>query len=67
MITESTMAKTVRVEAHHQRNERLNSKPSTTAIGTPTQQRNKMSHKIVVVQPRPDNIHAALTSNTCSF
>jgi len=66
-LTERTMAKTVRVEAHHQRNERLNTKPSNTAIRTPTQQVNKMNQRIVVVQSRRDKIKAALLSNICLF
>ena len=44
-LTASTTAKAVRVAAHHQRNERLNNRPSTTAIGTPRQQRHRMSHR----------------------
>jgi hypothetical protein len=66
-LTESTMAKIVSIQAHHQRNERLNTKPSTTAIRAPTQQINKMSHRIVVVESRHDRIKAALTSNIDPF
>lgn len=67
MQTASTMADTVSVEAHHHRNERLKSKPSITAISVPMQHKNKMSHRIVVVQPRHDNIHAAPTTGIGSL
>ena len=66
MLMESTIAKNARVEAHHQRNERLNSTPSTTAISEPTQQMSKPSHRTVVVQPRHVNVQTALNSNTGS-
>ena len=62
-LTESTIAKTVRVEAHHQKNERLNSRPSTTAISAPRQQRARMSHRADVVVLRHDNIQTAPASN----
>ncbi len=65
--TERTIAKIVRVEAHHQRNERLNTTPSTTVIRTPTQQINKMNQRIVVVQPHNDRTKAALLANMCPF
>lgn len=66
-LTEATMAKAARVDAHHQRNERLNSRPSTTAIRVPMQQKSRMSHRPVVIESRNDNIETALTSNTRSF
>jgi hypothetical protein len=66
-LIESTMAKTTRVKAHHQRNERLKSKPGTTAISAPMQQKNRMNHRLVVIESCVDKIQTAPTSNIGSF
>jgi hypothetical protein len=66
-LIESITAKTVRVEAHHQRNERLKNRPSIAAISAPMKQKNRMNHRLVVIESRIENIQTAPTPNISPF